>query len=169
MFALNFELLPRDTVCHSERGGGGGAALLPPFPFSRHLSRCLQQRKLRATRWGIAPHKGNEHFATARRRQKLRPRLRLKLRQLRSLAKVANWLEQNGKWKWKRKAKERKGMERLFETQQHASRNRCEPQRSKAKRNQNRSESKQIANSSRVSGGEGCRGGKGEGVAKWGR
>lgn len=34
------------------------------------------------------------------------------------------------------KGKPRKGKERLFQTQQHASRNRCEPQRSKAKRNQ---------------------------------
>lgn len=96
MFALNFELLPRDLTA--------APTALPccpfPPPFAAASLKMLAAAEAAChPRWGIAPHKGNEHFASTRRRQ------RQKQRQLRSLAKVANWLERNGKWKRKSKGK----------------------------------------------------------------
>lgn len=136
MFALNFELLPRDTVCHRERGRGRGSstASFPLFVASlkmlataetacHPLRHCATQRKWTLCH-GSAPAEAEAEAAAVAGESCKLTRAKWKMK-----------MEKESKGK-ERKGKEWKGFSKRSNTQVETVANRSEakPNETKSKR-----------------------------------
>lgn len=162
MFALNFELLPRDTVCHRERwrGRGNSTASFPLFVASlkmlataeaacHPLRHCATQRKWTLCH-GSAPAEA-EAEAEA------------------EAAAVAGESCKLTRAKWKMKMeKESKGKERNGKAFRNAATRKSKPLRTAAKQSQTKPKSKRIETDRKQQQGKWWRGvQRGEGGRAW--